>query len=76
MKPIEPTRESGLPPDELNPARDVLWHEVQQLRATLARVEALPLVWRERSIEEHDEVARNVERELADELEAALRGDE
>lgn len=46
------------------------------LLATLARVASLGTKWRERSTEEHDEVARNVERELADELEAALRGDE
>lgn len=73
---IEQTRESGLPPDEFNPARDVLRQEAQQLRATLARVEALPAKWRQRALEEHDGVACSVERELALELDAALRGDE
>lgn len=40
--------------------------------AKLQRIDTLIARWRERSLEEHDEVARNVSRELADELEDAL----
>jgi hypothetical protein len=47
----------------------------EQARDKLARVEVLPRLWRRRSDEEYDQVARNVERELAEELEEALRGE-
>jgi hypothetical protein len=52
--------------------RDTMWKPAMD---KLARVEVLPRLWRRRSDEEYDRVARNVERELAAELDEALRGE-